>query len=563
MRQNIYITQSTETRKKASKKPLFRLPLLLFLILLPIALWITEGSNFTTALYFLFSKKDIVVYDTYTLSFDTSISQEYRDSIVENLDKLDFNGKKRFKIKEKGGDIELSREKGKDSKQVSGKDLIPVGHVYSLLNEINEESLSTYSVYVLQSSYKEYLNDEYNLNVSILSSYDDLVKKLFENDNNIGLIDFTDLDSRVKILSVSGKYYLEDTTASIPIRFYASLSSKVDDFVLSVLSKNMDINNSYWNKERLVKVNMGGVVAISRGLAMKIDSSGDNAYPAKEIGSFLTDADLTHVSNEVSFVPNCRSYSGMLFCSRPEYIEVLQKSGIDIVELTGNHNNDYGAQYNKESIEMYKSLGMRYFGGGLNDEDASKILYEEISNTKIAFVGYNYYDTMYRSLALAGEDRAGANSYSKEKLKRDIQEAKKNADIVIVTFQFQECYSYPASDVIYPICYKPLSNPDQQAVFKEAIDIGANIVVGTQAHQPQTYELYGNGIIFYGLGNLYFDQSMWIGTRQGLILSHYFYEGKHIQTKIVPIYMDRDLIPRLATQEQGDLLMELLKEARE
>ena len=407
------------------------------------------------------------------------------------------------------------------------------------------------------------MKDEYGINASVLNSYPDLVNKLKESDSNIGLVDFKDLDYQVKILEVNDKYYLDDSKGAISIRLYATLKKSVDEFILNVLSKNIDVDNGYWNRERLVKINMGGVVAMSRGLAIKIDNSGDNAYPAREIGEFLANADLTHISNEVSFVPGCRSYSGMSFCSRPEYIEALKESGVDIVELTGNHNNDFGAQYSKESIELYTSLGMRYFGGGLNDEDASKILYEEVKGNTIAFLGYNYYDSVYRSLALAGESRSGANFWSESKMKSDIEKAKKEADVVIVTFQFQECYSYPASDVIYPICYKPLSNPDQKEVFRKAVDLGADIVVGTQAHQPQTYEVYGDGVIFYGLGNLFFDQSMWIGTRQGLVLSHYFYNGKHIQSRVVPIYTDRDLIPRLATQQQGELLMELLKGARD
>ena len=35
------------------------------------------------------------------------------------------------------------------------------------------------------------------------------------------------------------------------------------------------------------------------------------------------------------------------------------------------------------------------------------------------------------------------------------------------------------------------------------------------------------------MGNLYFDQINWIGTRQGLVLTHYFYDGRYIQTKII------------------------------
>ena len=164
--------------------------------------------------------------------------------------------------------------------------------------------------------------------------------------------------------------------------------------------------------------------------------------------------------------------------------------------------------------------------------------------------------------AIATSTHAGANSYSEEKLALDISNARENADVVIVTFQFQECYSYPPSDVIYPICYKPLSSPDQKGVFRKAIDLGADIVVGTQAHQPQTYEVYNGGMIYYGLGNLYFDQYRWIGTRQGLILTLYIEDGRLLQSRLTPIYMDTNLIPRLASESESEILLNLLKSAR-
>lgn len=548
-------------KKRRSNGLLFKLSFIVFLIILPISLWVIEKNDFLSAIVFVFSRKNIVNYQTYTLSIDSSVKDSYKSEILENLDKLDFNGKKRFKVVEKKGDIHLSMDKGDDAKDFVGSRLIPVGYIYSLVEGI--DSLEPYSLYMLDSQFKDYLEEEYGISIEIVDSYDELVKKLEDSDNNIGLVSIEDVDIRVKILQYSGKYFLDDESGSISVNLYASLKKNVDDFVLSVLERNISGTENRMDLDRVVKVNMGGVVAISRALASKIDKSGDYGYPANEIGDFLANADLTHVSNEVSFVSGCTVYSGMRFCSRPEYIEVFKRSGVDIVELTGNHNNDFGSQYNTESIGMYKDLGMRYFGGGLDSEDASKILYEEVNGTKMAFVGYNYYDTIYESLALAGVSRAGANSYSEEKVKRDVQTARENADIVIVTFQFQECYCYPDGDVIYPICYKPLSNPDQKGVFRKAVDFGADIVIGTQAHQPQTYELYGDGVIYYGLGNLYFDQSMWIGTRQGMVLSHYFYNGKHIQTRLVPIYMDKDLIPRLATEEQADLLLELLKDARE
>ncbi len=162
---------------------------------------------------------------------------------------------------------------------------------------------------------------------------------------------------------------------------------------------------------------------------------------------------------------------------------------------------------------------------------------------------------------MARENSAGANAYSEEKMEKDIEGLRESTDIIIVDFQFQECYSYPSGDVIYPVCYKPINN--QTSVFRKAIDYGADIVVGTQAHQPQTYELYKDGVIFYGLGNLFFDQSMWIGTRQGMVLTHYFKEGALIQTKITPTIYDRSLQVEVANEKDSQLLLELLSTARE
>ncbi|MDD4561375.1 CapA family protein [Candidatus Dojkabacteria bacterium] len=558
----IYLEEKKQKKKSTGK--LFKVSLIISFFALFFTLWVLEGNLFLSALKYTFLPKGKVKYQTYTISFDDSVSDIYIENIEKSLGALQFNEKPRFSFK-KGNrsDIKISMVSTEKSKKISGKDLIPVGHIYSLLDNTKKDELEKYNIFVLSELNNQFLKEEYSLSSTVLSSTDELLLKLKEGDNNIAFLDFKDLDFRFKILKLDDDYYLDNNSASLSANFYLDVKENVSDYIITVISKNIDLGDSSWDRDKLVKINMAGVVAMSRGLALLTDRSGDYGYAARNIGEFLADADLTHVSNEASFVPGCNVYSGMVFCSRPEYMEVLQLSGVDIVELTGNHNNDFGAQYSAASIQMYEEAGMRYFGGGLNDEDASEILYENVNNSTIAFLGYNYYDSIYPSVAIASEIRSGANYYSEEKLERDIKKAKEKADIIIVTFQFQECWSYPESDVIYPVCYRPLESPDQKKVFRMAIDLGADIVVGSQAHQPQTYELYEDGIIFYGTGNLFFDQYMWIGTRQGMVLSHYIYDGVHIQSKITPIYTDRDLKPSIATQEQAELLMKLLKDARD
>ena len=552
------MTERLEKKKTDTKKSI-KLAFILFLLIFLPYMYI---SNMKTLNILIFTRQVKVVYNTFSVSFEKDIPTEYVDLVKEKLGSIAFNEKRRFEFVEGKSDIVVSSTPSEGSVDVFKKDLIPVGHVYSLLNEIVEKDIQKYNLYILDSQYIGYVKAQYGVEPKVVTSIEELITTLKKSDSNIGLVEFKDVSPSLKVLSVDSHYYLDDNEGSIPIRFYATIDNQDEAFILSVMKKNLSDYGDDWSKESLAKINMSGVVAISRGLAYKMDSLKNYDYPAEKLGSFLADADLTHISNEVSFTDTCKVYSGMRFCSNTKYFETLTASGVDIVELTGNHNNDFGSVNNAKSIQMYKDAGMRYFGGGLNKDDASKILYEEVKGTKIAFLGYNYYDSMLKTGAIAWESTAGANSYTEAKMKADIEEARKNADIVIVDFQFQECYSYPSSDVVYPICYKPLSSPDQKGTFRKAIDFGADIVIGTQAHQPQTYELYGNGVIYYGLGNLYFDQKYWIGTRQGIVLTHYFYKGKHIQTKLTPIYMDSSLQPELATKTESEQLLKSLKNAR-
>ncbi len=547
--------------KKSKKKYFLLIPtiaIIPFLSFFFYFLLFTQAPFVLLRSYF-FDYTPKVNYETFKIYIDDSVSESVREIIVKEVEDIEFQGKRRFEFVEKSkSDFVLGVSTSKESNIVT-KELIPVGHIYWINGESNlngTEILMEEEEYLFASEYISSILDVKVKKVDVLAD------ELKKSEKNIGLVFPSKLSKELKVLRYDDEFAINDEKGGIKISYSLEGNEKVP-FVYSILSKNIEgFEDDIIEREKVVKINMTGVTAISRGLAMKMDSTRDYAYAAKEIGEFLADADLTHTSNEVSFMEGCVASVGMRFCSKPEYIETLKKSGIDIVELTGNHNNDFGSSYNTKSIEMYKELGWDYFGGGLNAQDASKILYKEVKDSRVAFVGYNYYDTMLNTAAIASDTRAGANSYSVEKLERDIKEAKENADVVIVTFQFQECYSYPPSDVIYPICYKPLSSPDQKGVFRKAVDFGADVVVGTQAHQPQTYEVYKEGVIFYGLGNLYFDQYRWIGTRQGLVLSLYILEGKLVQTELTPTLSDRDLIPRVAQKEDANLLLNLLKSAR-
>lgn len=520
-------------------------------------------TKFTSSLTYE-AKQFQINYKTYNVTISDALPEQYRAELMDSLDDVEYKGKKRYQFVEKDADISVGYGIIDDESYIlKSEALLPVVHLYSFRDGITEQELLQGEVDIVTlSSYEKLVGTIFpDIDIHVVERVSDINWQ----DQTIALLLLSDLTPEQKLLAYEGKYFLDDpdsgyVPASIGVT-YISADSSVGATLIA-LARTESKKGDLITNDQILKLNMTGVTALSRNLAFKIDASGDPAYAAGKIKDFLADADLTHTSNEVSFIDDCAPVRSMSFCSNTKYLAALDAIGLDIIELTGNHNNDYGAIHNTNSIAMYKERGWDYFGGGLDSNDAAQILYKEIDGTKLAFIGYNYYDTILGSGALAGSSRAGANSYSDAKMKADIEAAKSNGAVVIVDFQFQECYSYPESDVIFPPCYKPLSSPDQVGVFRLAADYGADIVVGTQAHQPQTFEVYKDKTIFYGLGNIFFDQILWIGTRQGLVLTHYFVEGRHVQTKITTTIYDADMRPYVTEGEDRQLLLELLDNAR-
>jgi poly-gamma-glutamate capsule biosynthesis protein CapA/YwtB (metallophosphatase superfamily) len=429
---------------------------------------------------------------------------------------------------------------------------VPVTNIYSVRQKLTSEELITSDIklYADSSISADFVNT-----LGLTSDKVELASgEIIEPEpESIAFVPIDNLAEGLKLLEFDNQYYL-DTFSSGALFREASFEGQGASALAGLeLNKNL-------KKEQILKSNITGVTALTRVMLRKLNSVADPLYFAKEIGSFLADADLTHVSNEVSFKEDC-SYNETLFCSPSEFIETLKASGVDLVEITGNHNNDFGATNNSNTINLYKSLGWGVVGGGLDEQQAKAPYLYQNKNTSITYLAYNYPDSPNGN-AIAGTNTAGANRFDFEltSIQADIVNAKQNSDFVQVNIQFWECYAYPAGYVEYPECDKPIG--DQEAIFKSIIDLGADMVVGTSAHQPQTFEIYKGKPIYYGLGNLYFDQTSWPGTERGIILTNYFLNGKLIQTKLTPTVYDRDLQTRIMTDEETEYLLTRLRDAR-
>ena len=371
------------------------------------------------------------------------------------------------------------------------------------------------------------------------------------------MISVDDLDFSRKLLKINSQYYLDDFDAGAVFVIVKFDSEKYTEEIAPLVSEKM--TKEFPTKENVLTLAQTGVSAFSRRMNAKMNEVDSGAYFAENIGDFLSSFDLTHTSNESSFsdwAPTA-GVTGTPICADQRFKETFLSIGLDIVELTGNHNLDCGADAARESVEWYKENGIKLVGGGSNAEEAAIPLEIDLKGNKVTMLAYNESTggATYGSLP-------GANQYYEEVAREQIAEAKERGDVVIVDIQYYECNAY-ASEYEDPTCDAANSAAgDQIGLFRDLIDMGADVVVGTSAHQPQTYELYGGGVIYYGLGNLFFDQIKWPGTTRSLVLVHHFYKDKLIQTEIVPTVYDGDFQTGLMDEETKKWYLERLQSVR-
>jgi hypothetical protein len=370
---------------------------------------------------------------------------------------------------------------------------------------------------------------------------DELIDDLWENQPSWGIVPFEALDPKLKVLTVDGQSPIRNDFEE------AEYPLKIDFTLTGEKSASFDLPATNRDPSRLTVVLMTGVTALVRATAVRMEIAGLD-YPAWNIGDTLKAADITHISNEIPFYTGCPypdpRQEGLVFCSNPKYIALLDLIGTDVVELTGNHFQDYGSAATLQTLELYDERGWPYYGGGADLEDARKPALMAHNGNRFAFIGCN---PVGPGFAWATEDQPGAapcDDY--EWIKAEIADLTERGYIVIATFQYVEYYE---------------PEPTEQHVsdFRAIADAGATIVDGSQAHIPQAMEFYGNTFIHYGLGNLFFDQ-MDGPSRREFLDRHTFYEGRYISTELVTAMLEDYARPRPMRADERETFLEKMFE---
>ncbi len=351
--------------------------------------------------------------------------------------------------------------------------------------------------------------------------------KVWESTSTIAMIPFDEINPRWKVLKVDGISPLDKPmdVSRYPLTLsYFLVGLSEDSTLIQPATEKIKTLLPVTNRDesKMTVVVTSGTTALVRTTAYKIENHGVD-YPIAEVKEWFTNADIRHVSNEISFSEDCPDpdpwTTSLRFCSQEKYLPVLQNLGINVVELTGNHLNDYGPEKLAETIGIYTKNKIGYYGGGLNLADAQKPLKLESNGNKVAFIGCNYVGP---KTDFATDTLAGTAPCDLPWLYDQIRQLKTEGYVVIATYQHNEVYVYMFDEAY-------------QTAFIEAAEAGADFVQGSQAHFPMGFDFSGNSLIHFGLGNFLFDQMDYPveGTRREFIDRHVIYDGNFINTELL------------------------------
>ncbi len=237
----------------------------------------------------------------------------------------------------------------------------------------------------------------------------------------------------------------------------------------------------------------------------------------REVKKYLSNADITIGNLETVIAGKEYRYSGYpLFNTPKEYLAALKDSGFDVLITSNNHALDRGKKGILKTIEMIHEFGMSSIGTYNSQIDRDSVRVFEINGIKLALLAYTY---GLNGNFISENEKYLVNVIDSSLIKRDIKASReKKADVVMIYFHFGEEYQREPNEF-------------QKQIVEQAIDYGADLIIGSHPHVIQPLELYSSAksklrqvLVAYSLGNFLSNQR-WRYSDAGVILNIEFTKG--------------------------------------
>lgn len=268
-----------------------------------------------------------------------------------------------------------------------------------------------------------------------------------------------------------------------------------------------------------VRMLFGGDIMLSRYVGKLARQKQDPAWPLHEVANLFGSADIAFANLESPFSDRGASFDkGMVFRAEPEMIAALESAGIDVVSTANNHVRDCGGYGIEFTLDLLAKHGILAAGTAGTAKLAHQGVILARKRVGFGFLGYTFDQSNGNHKDV--DERVAMMDI--DQMRADVSSLLKRTDAVIVSMHAGNEYQ---------------GNPNalQQRFARAAIDAGASIVVGHHPHVVQPVERYRNGLIFYSLGNLVFDQTQSQKTQRGWIADVRFAGPRIASWRVIPI----------------------------
>lgn len=264
----------------------------------------------------------------------------------------------------------------------------------------------------------------------------------------------------------------------------------------------------------------------------------DGADSLKAVAPIFQSADIafanlegplvdTGISEKCGNRPNC-----FAFRVPTRYGKYLKEAGFDVMSLANNHAGDFGDAGRTSTRQVLDSLGIKHAG---SDRNQFAMTFLNVKGKKIAFVGF-----AHNNIVPNVNDLAFARQL--------VQQAKKNADLVVVSFhggaEGEGNTHVPQRTELF----FGEARGNLPLFARTVIDAGADLVLGHGPHVLRGMEIYKDRLIAYSLGNFATYGWFKLGgpTAETMVLEVKIdSDGKFLSGKINPfVLVDRGILTK-------------------
>lgn len=218
----------------------------------------------------------------------------------------------------------------------------------------------------------------------------------------------------------------------------------------------------------------------------------------KDLEAIVQGADLSVCNFEAPVAGFGRPIlkSGPHHCQLPNTVNGLKEQGFDVLLLANNHIMDYGHEGLEATIGRAKLSNIEILGAGLCSQAAYQPLIKDVEGLMVGML--NACEAQFGVLDYFQSEReAGYAWINHHSIDEQVLRLKQTCDYVIV-------FSHAGLEHYH------IPQKEWRARYKHLCNLGADAIIGSHPHVPQGYEVHDGSVIFYSLGNFYFDSKNYI-----------------------------------------------------